>query len=125
MSTKGKFNFAPNPASLTGHPDNTKLFIDRLNFDAVVALAFEHHLALAQNIPLEEVVSWVMSIAKNGLIEYVDKADETVKKMLSIKGDIFPTYNQKNFEKNILLNGKILNKTTLSKTRILYEFETN
>ena len=45
--------------------------------------------------------------------------------MLSIKGDIFPTYNQENFEKNILLNGKILNKTILSKTRVLYEFEKN
>ena len=129
---KQKLNFLPlyfnatNPSAKLGwYEKERESFIDRLNFDAVVALAFEHHLALAQNIPLEEVVSWVMSIAKNGLIEYVDKADETVKKMLSIKGDIFPTYNQKNFEKNILLNGKILNKTTLSKTRILYEFETN
>ena len=59
------------------------------------------------------------------MIEYVSKKDETVKKMLSIKGDIFPDYNQENFEKSILLNGKIINKTKISNTRILYEFEKN
>jgi len=66
-----------------------------------------------------------MKIAKNGLIEYVEKTDETVKRMLSLKGDIFPDYNQQNFEKNILLNGKILEKTIISTTRVIYEFETN
>lgn len=131
-SLKQDLNFLPlyfnatNPSTRLGwYEKERESFIDRLNFDAVIALAFEHHLALAQNIPLEEVISWIMNIGKNGLIEYVDKTDETVKKMLSIKGDIFPTYNQENFEKNILLNGKILNKTILSKTRVLYEFEKN
>ena len=66
-----------------------------------------------------------MNIGKRGLIEYVDKMDETVQRMLSIKGDIFPNYNQENFEKNILINGKIINKTILSKTRTIYEFEKN
>ena len=131
-SLKQDLNFLPlyfnatNPSTRLGwYEKERESFIDRLNFDAVIALAFEHHLALAQNIPLEEVISWIMNIGKNGLIEYVDKTDETVKKMLSIKGDIFPTYNQENFEKNILLNGKILNKTILSETRVLYEFEKN
>ena len=64
-------------------------------------------------------------IAPIGLIEYVDKEDETVKKMLSLKGDIFPDYNKDNFEKNILVNGSIVNKIDLSKTRILYEFKKN
>ena len=91
----------------------------------VIALAFEHHLALANNVPLEEVIKWIMQIGKNGLIEYVEKTDETVIKMLSIKGDIFPDYNQKNFETIIKQNGKIVNKTNITKTRIIYEFEKN
>ncbi len=131
-SLKNNFNFLPlyfnatNPSAKLGwYEKERESFIDRLDFDAVIALAFEHHLALGQNVPLEEVVSWIMKIAKNGLIEYVEKTDETVKRMLSLKGDIFPDYNQENFEKNILLNGKILDKTIISKTRTIYEFEAN
>ena len=45
--------------------------------------------------------------------------------MLSLKGDIFPDYNKENFEKNILVNGSIVNKIDLSETRILYEFKKN
>ena len=43
--------------------------------------------------------------------------------MLALKGDIFPDYNLKNFEKYIETNGKIINKFSISNTRILYEFE--
>ncbi|MDA9063154.1 50S ribosomal protein L11 methyltransferase [Candidatus Pelagibacter sp.] len=131
-SLKFDLNFLPlyfnatNPSGRLGWFENEReSFIDRLNFDAVIALAFEHHLALANNVPLEDAVKWIIKIAKKGLIEYVSKKDETVKKMLSIKGDIFPDYNQENFEKSILLNGKIINKTKISNTRILYEFEKN
>ena len=56
---------------------------------------------------------------------WIIKYDETVKKMLSLKGDIFPNYNIKNFEKYIETNGNIINKSTISNTRILYEFEKN
>ncbi len=115
---------ATNPSAKLGWFESEReSFIDRLNFDAVIALAFEHHLALGNNIPLDDVVKWIMNIGKNGLIEYVDKQDETVQRMLSLKGDIFPDYNEENFEKNILNNGKIINKTIISDTRILYEFQ--
>ena len=131
-SRKLDLNFMPlyfnatNPSARLGWFEKEReSFIDRINFDAVIALAFEHHLALANNIPLEEVVKWIMQIGKNGLIEYVEKTDETVIKMLSIKGDIFPDYNQKNFEKIIEQNGKIVNKTNITQTRVIYEFEKN
>ena len=51
----------------------------------MIALAFEHHLALTNNIPLEETIKWLMNIAPKGLIEFVDKNDETVKDAV-IKG---------------------------------------
>ena len=89
----------------------------------MIALAFEHHLTIAKNIPLDEVIMWIISLAPKGLIEFIPKSDETVKKMLSLKGDIFPDYNLQNFEKNILLNGKIINKTIINDTRVLYEFK--
>ena len=74
-------------------------FKKRAKFDAVIALAFEHHLTLAKNIPLEQVIKWITSLAPAGLIEFVPKSDVTVKKMLELKGDIFPNYNFETFEK--------------------------
>ena len=131
-SLKFNLNFLPlyfnaaNPSTRLGWNEKEReSFIDRINFDAVIALAFEHHLTLANNIPLEEALKWIMNIAEKGLIEYVDKKDETVKKMLSIKGDIFPNYNEENFAKIISSNGRIVNKTVISDTRALYEFEKN
>ena len=113
-----------NPSSKLGWNENErKSFNERITFDAVIALAFEHHIALANNVPLEDTVKWLMNIAPIGLIEFVDKEDETIKKMLSLKGDIFPNYNQINFEKCIENNGKIINKTIISNTRAMYEFK--
>ena len=63
-----------------------------------------------------------MNFAPTGLIEYVDKKDETVKQMLSLKRYI-SNYNLKEFENIISLNGKILEKTVITETRILYEFK--
>ena len=129
ISKKNNLNFLPiyldamNPSANLGWNENERLsFNKRMDFDCMIALAFEHHLALANNVPLNETVNWLVSIAPYGLIEFVEKEDETVKRMLSLKGDIFPNYNMNNFEKNILLKCKIKNKTQISKTRFLYEF---
>ena len=44
--------------------------------------------------------------------------------MLSLKGDIFPDYNEKNFENTLLTFKKIKKKTKItSSNRIIYEFE--
>ncbi len=131
-SKKENLNFLPlffdamNPSCNLGWNESERSsFSKRLNFDAVIALAFEHHLALANNVPLDQTIKWLTDIAPKGLIEFVDKEDETIKRMLSIKGDIFPNYSIDSFEENILLNSKIVNKTRVSKTRIIYEFNKN
>ena len=132
ISKKNNLNFLPvyldamNPSTNLGWNEMERLgFNKRTNFDCMIALAFEHHLALANNVPLDEMVKWLLKIAPHGLIEFVDKEDETIKKMLALKGDIFPDYNIDNFEKNISLQSKIKNKTQISKTRVLYEFSKN
>ena len=50
------------------------------------------------------------------------KEDQTVQTMIALKGDIFPNYNNANFEKSLNKFGRIVKKTTITKTRILYEF---
>jgi ribosomal protein L11 methylase PrmA len=116
---------ASNPSSNIGwFQKERKGFIERANFDAILALAFEHHLAIAKNIPLNEVVTWLISLAPKGLIEFVPKEDETIKKMLELKGDIFPDYTEKNFENYLLKNAEIVSKKVISKSkRTIYEYK--
>ena len=115
---------AANPSSNIGWCQNErKGFIERSNFNAIIALAFEHHLAIGKNIPLNDVVKWLVSLAPMGLIEFVPKEDETIQKMLEFKGDIFPDYTELNFEKYLLKNSKIISKNIFSSSkRIIYEY---
>ena len=101
-----------------------KSFNERAKFDGMIALAFEHHLAIAKNIPLNQVVRWLTSIAPRGLIEFVPKEDITIKKMLELKGDIFIDYSITNFEKYLNQNCKVFYKKIIKDTvRVIYEYE--
>ena len=101
-----------------------KSFNNRAMFDGLIALAFEHHLAIAKNIPLKDVVEWIVSLAPKGLIEFVPKNDDTIKKMLEFKGDIFPNYTEENFQKFLQNKSKIVSSTKISNSgRIIYEYE--
>ncbi len=49
--------------------------------DAVLALAFEHHLTIRRNFPLPLFfVDWLTDLAPRGVVEFVDKFDPTVQK---------------------------------------------
>jgi len=41
--------------------------------DAVLALAFVHHLAIAKNLPLPRIVRWLTGLAPAGVVEFVPK----------------------------------------------------
>ncbi len=116
---------ASNPSTNSGwNEKERKSFKERANFDAIIALAFEHHLSISKNIPLEDVIDWLVSLAPHGLIEFVPKNDPTIKKMLELKGDIFPDYNDQNFEKILSFKSEILQKNIISRTgRIIYEYK--
>ena len=64
------------------------------------------------------------SLAPKGLIEFIPKDDDTIQKMLELKGDIFKNYNIKNFENYLSLYCKIISKNYIKETkRIIYEYE--
>ncbi len=131
ISKKERLNFFPlyfdvsNPSSNIGwRQKERKGFTERLNFDTVLALAFEHHLAIAKNIPLEDVINWITSLAPNGIIEFVPKNDETIQSMITLKGDIFPNYDIENFKRLLLNKTKITSEKIVSKSgRTLFCFE--
>ncbi|MBX5043616.1 class I SAM-dependent methyltransferase [Rhizobium lentis] len=101
-------------------------FASRANADAVLALAFEHHLAIAHNIPLEQVVDWITSIAPTGVVEFVPKDDPTVRKMLTLRRDIFPDYNYENFISLIERRARVVENLVVSSTgRTLISYSRN
>ena len=98
-------------------------FGERAKADAVIALAFEHHLAIGKNIPLDQVVDWIVNMAPVGIIEFVEKSDETVGRMLALREDIFPDYHKEAFEAALSSRAEITGKTVISSGgRTLYEF---
>ncbi len=116
---------AANPTPNQGWRENERAgFSDRTKADAVIALAFEHHLAIARNISIDEIIDWLVGIAPKGIIEFVQKDDPTIQIMLSIRDDIFPDYNEENFKHALEKRAKIVKKVTVSNTnRKLYWFE--
>ncbi|HEX7016751.1 MAG TPA: class I SAM-dependent methyltransferase [Cyclobacteriaceae bacterium] len=98
-------------------------FSERFVADAVLALAFEHHLAIAHNVPLEQVVRWITNIAQVGLIEFVPKTDPTIRKMLALREDIFTHYDEKSFQEALDRCARIVAKEQITSTgRTVFEY---
>jgi hypothetical protein len=96
---------------------------ERARCDAVLALAFIHHLVIGRNIPLEEVIDWITRLAPQGIIEFVQKDDPTIKQMLALREDIFENYSQSAFEAALSRRAKIVGVDVVSGTgRRLYGF---
>ena len=71
---------------------------DRGPADMVMALALIHHLAIANNVPLEKTADYFSRLGKSLIIEFVPKADSQVQRMLRTREDIFDRYDQAGFE---------------------------
>ncbi len=60
-------------------------FADRGRPDLVLALALVHHLAIAANVPLSEVVAWLRSLDTPVVIEFAAPEDPMVQRLLANK----------------------------------------
>jgi ribosomal protein L11 methylase PrmA len=101
-----------------------KSLLERSSADAVLALAFEHHLAIGRNVPLEQVISWIISVAPRGIIEFVPKSDPTVQTMLELREDIFDAYSADYFMMTLQSQARIRAARNVSNSgRVLYWFE--
>ena len=112
-----------NPSTSLGWNKEKKSFDERGYFDGSLNLAIIHHLCLANNIPLYDAITYFIKKSKIGIIEFVDKEDETSKIMLQNKNIFHDDYNKENFEKILNYKSILSNKTEINKTRTLYEFK--
>jgi len=116
---------ATNPSAAQGWQQaERKGFAERAKGDAVLALALVHHLAIAKNVPLDQVLNWLVSMAPRGVIEFVPKADAMVQRLLQAREDIFDDYDQQTFEGILRHLARIVKSETVSSSgRTLYWFE--
>lgn len=70
---------------------------ERIHADAVLALALVHHIAIGGNVPLRSLIKWLVSLAPHGVVEFVPKEDPMVKRMLTIRDDVFHDYDEAHF----------------------------
>jgi ribosomal protein L11 methylase PrmA len=82
--------------------------------DAVLVLAVVHHLAIAHNVPLDKVVAWILSLAPVGVVEFVDKDDQQVQRLLSLRPDIFADYSLETFLAILTARARIVSRDTLA-----------
>jgi ribosomal protein L11 methylase PrmA len=89
-----------NPQVSTGFANTERTsFAERVQADAVLALALVHHLVISKNIPLSLIASYFSRLAPQLIIEFVPKEDEKVQWLLQHKKDIYSAYTKEEFEK--------------------------
>ncbi len=88
----------------------------------VLCLALVHHLAITANIPLDEVLSWLRSLGGRAVIEFADRDDPMVRRLLANKAIEHAGYSRKAFETLLARRFTVARRVQLpSGTRTLYD----
>jgi hypothetical protein len=111
-----------NPSSAIGWAQAERYGLkERSKADLVMALALIHHLAISNNVPLNQIAEYFSSLAKYLLIEFVPKEDIQVKRLLNGRQDIFSQYHLEGFKLAFSSYYEILEETPIHETqRILF-----
>jgi len=89
-----------NPSPAIGWENRERpSLLERGPADLAMALALVHHLAIANNVPLDRVASFLRRVAARWLVvEFVPKSDPKVRELLASRQDVFGGYSQEAFE---------------------------
>lgn len=117
---------AANPSPSQGWGEAERMGLSkRAKPDALLALAFIHHIAIGRNVPLDMAVDWLVSLAPAGVIEFPHKEDPMVQLLLSQRPDIFPDYHNDTFANLLSQRAQIVKAVDVLSTRTLYWFQRN
>lgn len=115
---------AANPSPAQGwNQAERKGLSGRADAQALIALAFIHHIAIGRNVPLDMATDWLLSLAPAGVIEFPHKTDPMVQTLLAQREDIFPDYEKANFERILMERARIVKSVDVLPTRTLYWFD--
>ncbi|HEX5776272.1 MAG TPA: hypothetical protein VFX95_06295 [Caulobacteraceae bacterium] len=81
--------------------------------DLVIALALIHHMALSANIPIPMFLDWLRSLDAHLVIEFVDRDDEMVEKLLKNKRERYDAYNLAAFESELGRRFEVIDRKPL------------
>jgi ribosomal protein L11 methylase PrmA len=94
-----RLNFLPlsvdvtNPSPSAGWMQRERVgLMERANGDLVLCLALLHHLVIGRNLPLADVLTWLVALAPHGVLEFVPKSDPMAQQLLTWKPTIAPEY---------------------------------
>ena len=106
----------PSPACGWAGQERQSL-MERGPADLVMALALVHHLAIAHNVPFENLAAFFASLARSLVIEFVPKDDSQVQRMLATREDVFSDYTQVAFERAFAEQFHIAESTPVTSSR--------
>jgi SAM-dependent methyltransferase len=105
MKDKKESNILPlvmdftNPSAAIGwNNDERPSLLERASADVVMALAFIHHMAISNNVPLPLLAEYFRGLGRWLILEWVPKEDSQVQKLLASRQDIFSDYNLEGFK---------------------------
>jgi ribosomal protein L11 methylase PrmA len=110
----------PTPSLGWGSVERASL-VDRGPADLGLALALVHHLAIGNNVPLEQIAAFFARVCRDLIIEFVPKSDPRVKELLAGREDIFDNYDGPGFETAFAAHFEITERREIgSSGRVLY-----
>ena len=90
--------------------------------ELALCLAVVHHVCIAGNVPVGEFLDWLLSLDTALVIEFPDRDDPMVQRLLSGKREgSNPDYEQAGFERALEQRFKLERSEPVSETRTLYE----
>lgn len=131
MKVAGESNLLPllldltNPSPPIGWANTERSSItERGPVDAIMALALIHHLAIANNLPLDSIAAFFASLGPRLILEFVPKDDARVRQLLASREDIFPDYTRSGLEAAFGRFYRIISAEEIqSSSRVLYLME--
>jgi hypothetical protein len=111
-----------NPSPALGWEHRERLsWLERRPPDMTLALGLVHHLAIANNLPLERIRDFFGRLGPWLAVEFVPKEDPNARKLLRVREDIFPGYTRENFEREFSRGFAIQRSAPLQDSpRVLY-----
>lgn len=110
----------PSPAQGWASTERASL-LQRGKPDLTLVLALVHHIVISSNVPLKVLLEWLGSLTRELVVEFIDKKDPMVQRLLLNKDDTYSDYRREAFENYLLDSFEVQRIRELAGgTRVLY-----
>jgi hypothetical protein len=75
-----------------------KAFDQRARPDLIICLALIHHIVISANVPFRSFIDWLRGVGASVILEFVDRSDDMVRKLLMNKKEPHLDYKLDQFE---------------------------